>query len=293
MQKIIPHFWFNTEAKEATAFYVSLFPQSQIESVSTITDTPSGDCDMVSFTLCNQTYMAISAGPYFKHTPAISLFVTFGNEAEVDRVWNSLVTEGKVLMALDTYPWSKKYGWVEDRFGVSWQLSLGEGEVALSIAPLLMFTGPSAGKAAEAIEVYTGIFPDATKGIVVPYTKEDADTEGLIKHATFTLAGRQFMAMDSSFDHGFTFSEAISFIIECDTQDEIDHYSNALSAHPESEQCGWIKDQFGLSWQVTPACMARMMQSGDGEATARVTQAFLPMKRFDIATLEAAFRGSD
>ncbi len=151
MQKITPHLWFNKEAKEATAFYASIFPDSKIKNVTTITGTPSGDCDIVSFQLAGQDFKAISAGPFFK------------------------------------------------------------------------------------------------------------------------------------------FNEAISFIVNCDTQEEIDHYWDKLSADPKAEQCGWLKDKYGVSWQIVPTVMNQMMGSGDKEKIARVTKAFLKMKKFDIKTLQDAF----
>src|SRR5690348_7980223 len=140
MQKITTHLWFDTQAKEATAFYATLFPDSKVTNVSTITGTPSGDSDIVSFQLAGQNFMAISAGPYFKFNPSISLFVTFENESDIDEVWNKLADGGKVLMAYDTYPWAQKYGWLQDKYGLSWQLSMSEHhQMGQKITPLLMF----------------------------------------------------------------------------------------------------------------------------------------------------------
>src|SRR5882724_9913662 len=113
MQKIIPHLWFDKEAKEATAFYASLFQNSKVETVTTISGTPSGDADIVTFTLAGQAFMAISAGPYFKFNPSISLFVVFDSEAEINGVWDKLIEGGKALMPYDTYPWAHKYGWLQ------------------------------------------------------------------------------------------------------------------------------------------------------------------------------------
>src|ERR687896_658998 len=144
MQKITPHLWFDKEAKEAAEFYASIFPNSKITNVTTIHDTPSGDCDVVSFELSGQPFMAISAGPLFK------------------------------------------------------------------------------------------------------------------------------------------FNESISFIVNCETQEEIDRYWEKLSAVPESEQCGWLKDKYGLSWQIVPARMDEMLNNGTEEQVARVTEAFLPMKKLNI-----------
>lgn len=292
MSKIIPHLWFDKEAKEATNFYASLFPDSKVENVTTLPGTPSGDTDIVTFKLAGQSFMAISAGPYFKFNPSISLFVTFDNEAEIEEVWNKLIDGGSALMAYDTYPWAQKYGWLQDKYGLSWQLSFSEHhQTEKKITPLLMFTQGMAGKAKEAIENYTSIFPNSKIDMMVPYEKDDSDTEGFIKHARFVLDGEHFMAMDSSLGHDFIFNEAISFIVNCETQAEIDFYWEKLSAVPEAEQCGWLKDKYGVSWQIVPTAMGKMMSGGDKEAVARVTQAFLVMKKFDIAKLEAAFAG--
>ncbi len=292
MQKIIPHLWFDKEAKEATAFYTSLFPNSKIKSIATIPDTPSGDADMVTFDLAGQSFMAISAGPYFKLNPSISLFVVFDNEKEIDALWTKLIKDGKALMAYDTYPWAKKYGWLKDKYGLSWQLSMSENhKMGQKITPLLMFTKDKAGKTKDAISFYASIFPDSKIEMMVPYEKGEGDKEGFIKHSRFTLLGQNFMAMDSSGPHEFTFNEAISFVVSCDTQEEIDYYWGKLSAVPESEQCGWLKDKYGVSWQIVPSIMNEMMTSGDKEKIARVTQAFLKMKKFDIEALKRAYEG--
>jgi predicted 3-demethylubiquinone-9 3-methyltransferase (glyoxalase superfamily) len=290
MQKITPHLWFDKEAKEATAFYATLFSHSKVKSVRTISDTPSGDCDIVSFNLSGQDFMAISAGPYFKLNPSISLFVMFDSEAEIDAVWNKLINGGKALMPYNTYPWAKKYGWLQDKYGLSWQLSMSDNhKMEQKITPLLMFTKGVAGKTKEAIEFYTSIFRNSKVEMMMPYEKGEGDTEGFIKHSRFTLEGQNFMAMDSSGPHDFGFNEALSFMVDCNTQEEIDYYWEKLSAVPEAEQCGWLKDKYGVSWQIVPTVMNTMMASGDKEKIARVTQAFLKMKKFDIKTLEDAF----
>jgi predicted 3-demethylubiquinone-9 3-methyltransferase (glyoxalase superfamily) len=152
-QKIVPHLWFDKEAKEAAHFYCSVFPDSKITNITTLHDTPAGDCDVVSFTLTGQSFIAISAGPLFK------------------------------------------------------------------------------------------------------------------------------------------FNESISFIVYCDTQEEIDYYWERLSSDPEAEQCGWLKDKYGLSWQIVPTVMENMMKDPDPDRLAQVTQAFLKMKKFDLAALQRAYEG--
>jgi predicted 3-demethylubiquinone-9 3-methyltransferase (glyoxalase superfamily) len=292
MQKIIPHLWYDKEAKEAAALYTSLFPDSSITHTSTLSGTPSGDTDLVSFTLAGRKFMAISAGPYFKFNPSISLFAIFPDEASIDAAWAKLSEGGGVLMEYGEYPWAKKYGWLSDRYGLSWQLSLSEHhDMADTITPALMFTGAVAGKAKEAIDMYTSLFPESSIDLLSHYEEGDGDSTDYLEHARFTLAGDQFIAMDSSFDHKFTFNEAFSLLVSCDTQEEIDAYWEKLSAVPEAEQCGWLKDRFGVSWQISPAEMEEMMASGDAKKIGRVTQAFLTMKKFDIATLRKAYEG--
>ncbi len=292
MQKITTHLWFDTQAKEAAALYASLFPNSKVTNTTTITDTPSGDTDIVSFQLSGQEFMAISAGPYFKFNPSISMFTVFDNEADIKKVWDTLIEGGKALMAYDTYPWATKYGWLQDKYGLTWQLSWSEHhKMEQKITPLIMFTQSMAGMAKEAIETYTSIFPESKVEMMVPYEKDEGDTEGFIKHSRFTLLGQNFMAMDSSAKHEFIFNEAISFIVHCEDQAEIDYYWEKLSAVPESEQCGWLKDKYGVSWQIVPTAMDEMLAGGDKERIARVTQAFLKMKKFDIKKLQEAYEG--
>lgn len=288
--KIIPHIWFDKEARLATALYASVFPDSKIDHIATITGTPSGDCDIVTFTLASQKFMAMSAGPYFKLNPAISFFTVFDKEADIEKAWEALVKDGKILMPYATYPWAEKYGWLQDKFGMSWQFSMSEHhKPEQKISPLLMFTKEHAGKAKEAMDYYTSLFPDSKIDMSVPYGKGDNDMEGFIKHARFTLNGLGFMAMDSSAAHDFTFNEALSLIVTCDTQKEIDHYWEKLSAVPEAEQCGWLKDKYGVSWQIVPSAMNEMMTKGSKEQGTRVTKAFMTMKKFDIEKLEDAF----
>lgn len=290
MKKITPHIWFDTQAKEATAFYAKVFKNSHVDNVSQIKDTPSGDCDVVTFTLAGQGFMAISAGPIFKLNPAISFFTVFDNEEEIKKVWDALIDGGKALMAYDTYPWAHKYGWLEDKYGLSWQLSWSDHHrMDQKITPMLMFTQGAVGKAKEALQMYTEIFPNSKIETVVPYIEGDGDKVGYIKHSQFTLNGQLFMAMDSSYDHKFTFNESISFIVPCETQKEIDMYWEKLSAVPAAEQCGWLKDKFGVSWQIVPTVMDEMMTKGTGEQRERVTKAFMQMKKFDIAALQRAY----
>lgn len=298
MQKITPHLWYDKEAREAAEFYVSLFPNSEITNVSTIHDTPSGDADIVSFKLWGHSFMAISAGPYFKLNSSISFIVNFDPSQDkdakkrIDDVWNKLVDGGKVMMPIDKYPFSDRYGWVEDKYGLSWQLMLTnpEGEPRPEIIPTLLFVGDAYGKAESARNFYLSVFKDSQPGALLHYgPNQEPNKEGTVMFSDFKLADLWMAAMDGGGDHNFAFNEAISFIVNCETQEEIDYYWEKLSAVPESEQCGWLKDKFGVSWQIVPTVMNEMMSKSDEAAKARVTQAFLKMKKFDIAELQRAY----
>lgn len=311
------------EAKEAAEFYISAFSalglsDTHIQNISTIRNTPSGDCDIVSFELAGYHFMSISAGPYFKLNPSISFILNFDpgkdeqTREKLDILWNKLSAGGQALMPLDVYPFSKRYGWIQDKYGLSWQLMLTnpEGEERPFITPSLLFVTDTCDKAEEATDFYLSVFGknplkagQAKRGAIARYPagmepNKPADAEavagrkGAIMFTDFTLEGQWFAAMDGSAQmHKFAFNEAVSLIVKCDTQEEIDYYWEKLSAVPESEQCGWLKDKYGLSWQIVPTAMDEMMATKDQAKLDRVTQAFLKMKKFDIAELEKAAEG--
>lgn len=295
MQKIIPHLWFDTEAKDAANFYVSVFPDSAITSSTVLRNTPSGDCDVVAFDLMGYSFLAISAGPLFTFNPSVSFFVLCKTADEVDRVWAKLSEGGHVLMELGQYPFSKRYGWTADKYGVTWQVSLDDGHYQYRhrITPTLMYVANVAGKAEEAMRFYAGVLPESTVGDIARYPAGmEPDKEGTVMHGSVTLAGQEFFAMDSAQEHDFTFNEAISLIVNCDSQEEIDRYWYKLSAVPAAEQCGWLKDKFGLSWQITPSDLEEMLRSSSQAQVDRVTQAFLPMQKLDMEIIRRAYEGS-
>lgn len=291
MQKITPHLWYDHEAKEAAEFYVSAFPGSRITNTSVLHDTPSGDTDIVTFELQGMEFQAISAGPFFKFNPSISFFVNCKTKAEVDALWEKLSQGGAELMELGEYPFSERYGWLQDKFGLSWQINYRSGtSTSQPISPVFLFVGNVCGRAEEAIKFWTSVFPRSKIEVLLHYGKEEApEKEGNLKYSSFSLFDQAFGAMDSSLDHQFAFNEAISFIVNCENQDEIDDYWDQLSAMPDSEQCGWLKDKFGVSWQIVPVEMKEMLGSGDQEKINRVTQVFLPMKKLDLAKLREAY----
>jgi len=298
-QTIVPHLWFEKEAKEAAAFYVSAFGgDSRVNQISTLHDTPSGDVDSVSFRVLGQDFMAISAGPLFKLNPSVSFFVNFdpsqrddAREA-LDALWAKLSDGCTALMPLDAYPFSPHYGWIQDKYGLSWQLILTnpEGDPRPLIVPSFMFVGDVCGKAEEATDFYLSVFKNSKRGLIARYPAGmEPDKEGAVMFTDFMLEGQWFAAMDSAYEHAFQFDEAISLMAYCDTQEEVDYYWERLSAVPQAEQCGWLKDRYGLSWQIVPRVLDEMMAEGTAAQRARVTQAVLPMKKLIIAELQEAF----
>lgn len=272
---IYPCLWFDGKAKEAADFYCSVFKDSVITSENQI---------VVTFESYGQKFMCLNGGPEFVINPSVSFFVICDTEEEIDGIYKKLMESGSELMPLDKYAWSKKYAWVKDKFGVTWQLSFGGMEqIRQKITPVMMFTGKQCGKAEQAIHFYTSAFKGSDIIGIVKYTKDDNDVEGTVKHSEFTLGNQAFMAMDSSFMHNFSFNEAVSFVVDCETQEEIDYYWGRLTFCGEEVQCGWLKDKFGVSWQIVPTILSGLMS--DPSRSERVTKAFLQMKKFDIEKL--------
>lgn len=292
MEKITPFLWFNTEPHGAAQLYTSVCAGSKIKKAFLLCDTPSGTDAIVSLALYGQEFTLMGPGP-FTFNPSVSLLVACRTTEEVDELWEGLRQDGVPLMELGAYPFSEKYGWLEDRYGLSWQIMfMGDRPIIQRITPSLMFTGAVCGKAEEAIHFYTAVFPNSQVTAAFRYGKDQPpDSEGTIAHASFTLDGQAFAAMDSARMHNFSFNEAISFVVNCTTQEEIDYYWNTLSFDSHTEQCGWLKDKYGVSWQIVPSVLLEMLQDTDPEKVARVTRSLLQMKKLDLATLLFAYKG--
>lgn len=274
-----PCLWFDGNAKEAAMFYCQLFNNSKLT-----VDTPM----VVNFELEGQKFMGLNGGPQFKFNPSVSLFVISESDDEINEWWKQLSAGGFVMMPLDKYDWSEKYGFLQDRFGLAWQIMKGKySDVNQKITPSLLFTGGQYGHAEKAVKFYTDIFPKSSINGILLYQEVETQVAGKVKHAQFVLNEKVFMAMDGPGDHQFQFNESISFVVECQTQDEIDFYWNKLTEDGGQEsRCGWLKDQFGVSWQIIPAILGKLMS--DPERGARVMQALLQMNKLDIKKLETA-----
>ena len=290
MQKITPFLWFNDHAEEAMTFYTSIFQDSMIESISRFGDDvpgPKGKVMTGTFRLAGQEFMALNGGPQYQFTPATSFFVVCQDEKEIDALWEKLSAGGTVLMELGRYPFSEKFGWLNDRYGLSWQLS--QAGLQQKITPFLMFVGDQAGRAEEAIRFYTAVFTNSTTINIQHYGAGMGEPEGTVQHAVFKLNGEEFMALDSGQGHAFTFTPAVSFFVSCETQEEVDYFWEKLSEGGEKGPCGWLTDPFGVSWQIVPTILGVLMNDPDPEKARRVTQAMLQMGKIDIAGLKRAY----
>ncbi len=290
--KLVPHLWFDKEAREAAEYYASIFRDSEVTNVTAISGTPSGEVDIVSFKIWGVEFTAISAGPVFKINPSISFFVYCGSDSEIERLYNSLSENGSVLMPLDKYTWSSKYAWVQDKFGVSWQLDLDDINSGQKIVPAILFVNDKAGAVKVAAEHYTSIFPDSKILMESPWDKSSGMPEGSVLFTQFKLNGYIFNSMSGgTLKHEFDFNEAVSFMVYCNDQKEIDYYWEKLSAGGSEQPCGWVKDKFGVSWQVVPVEMMTMMQTDDKEQLDRLTRSMLKMGKLDREELIRAFYG--
>jgi predicted 3-demethylubiquinone-9 3-methyltransferase (glyoxalase superfamily) len=278
-KSIYPCLWFDDQAKAAADFYCSVFPHSKITSESPM---------VMNWELYGQKFMGLNGGPLFKPNPAISFFVTCESNEEVDAIWNKLKEGAKIMMSLDSYDWSDYYGFLEDQFSVSWQIFKGKlSDVNQKIVPCFLFTDAHFGKANEAVQFYTSIFPHSKIDGILFYDEIEMPGKEIIKHSQFVVDGNVFMAMDGAGNHNFSFNEGLSFVVTCDTQEQIDYYWNAIIKEGGQEsKCGWCKDKFGVSWQIVPAILGKLMS--DPEKAPRVLQAFMQMTKFDIETLVKA-----
>jgi len=298
MQKIVPNIWCNRNADEAGRFYASVFENASAEVESRYPSEGLLDFQQefaslpltVSLTVSGTRFTLINAGDEFHPNPSLSFMLNFdpvlfdGSEeqarASLDRLWAGLADGGNVLMPLTAYPFSAHYGWVEDRFGVSWQLMLTDpaGEARPFIMPALLFGGRSQNRAREALDHYLDVFADAELGALVPYELPTGPAvPGSVLFSDFRIGEQWFVAMDAGVEMATDFDCGVSLEVDCEDQTEIDALWEALSAVPEAEQCGWLADRFGVSWQIVPRNMGELMERPG--AFARMLQ----MKKLVIA----------
>jgi predicted 3-demethylubiquinone-9 3-methyltransferase (glyoxalase superfamily) len=294
---IVPCLWFDDQAEAAAAFYARTFPGGRVTAVTRYPASsdnpggrPRGSVLTVDFEVAGQRFTALNGGPHFTINPSVSFFVFRDTPREVERLFAALLEGGEALMPVGEYPWSERYGWVKDRFGVTWQVMTPRDPGGPVVVPCLMFAGAQHGRAEEAMTAWTGIFPGGRIEGVARYQAGEGP-EGSVKHGRFVIAGQSMAAMDSHLAHGITFDEGVSLQVMCADQAEVDRYWEALSVGGRPGPCGWLEDRFGLSWQVVPAALAGWMAADDAAARDRAFRAMLGMGKPDVAALRAAFEG--
>lgn len=299
MTRISACIWADGWAEEAAEFYAGLFPDAAIGETAYFSKEgfehhgrPEGSVMSVELTLGGQAFTLLNGGPMFTPNPATSFFVFINDRAKIDRLWARLIDGGKAMMALGAYPWCEHYGWVEDRFGVSWQLMTADpGVLGQAIVPALMFTQGAAGKAAEAMARYGEVLGGYAEIDVSHYPPGTGANEGLVMHGQYRIADYPIIAFDSPMDHGFGFTPGQSLQVFPGTEAETGRIWDALTHVPEAEQCGWLCDAYGLSWQVIPQGFSDYINGPDKAGQARARQAMLAMKKLDLAARKAAYEG--
>ena len=276
MRTLTPNIWFAGDAEDGAALYARALPATRItrtdryptEGLLPFQEPLAGKVLTIQLDGPGCDLVLINAGPEFRPTPASSFTVTFGAADDTDAVAaldaaaTALADGGRVLMPLQRYPFSDRYTWVEDRYGVSWQLTVAfpDAPAEPSIVPTLLFGGPAQDRAAEAIAEWTGLIPGSEVVRTVPYDEATGPAAaGAVMFAEIRLADQRVYVMDAGSAQDTTFTPAVSYQLACPDQAEIDRVWAVLSTVPEAEQCGWLADRYGMSWQIVPANLAELM----------------------------------
>lgn len=281
VQKIVPNIWCNGNAEEAGRFYAAVLPETSTRVTSRYPEEGLLDFQRplagapltVEVLVRGFELVLVNAGDEFRPNPAISFMLNFdpllfdGDEQAardaLDELWGRLEAGGTVRMPLGEYPFSAHYGWIEDRYGVSWQLMLTDaaGEPRPFVIPALTFGGPHQNSAGEAVDHYVATLDDAELGQRLLFAEAHGPAAaGSVQFSEFRVGEEWFTAFDAAAEQDFTFDCGVSLEVKCGDQAEIDRLWEALSSAPEAEQCGWCRDRFGVNWQIVPANMGELMQ---------------------------------
>lgn len=293
MQRIVPCIWFDHVAEEAANFYVDSFRDARIvdvvrypeEGLAEFQREFAGQALTVDIEVASYRLTLLNAGPEFPVNPSVSFMVNFDPavdgdaRAHLDELHGRLMDGGTELMPLGEYLFSPHYAWVQDRYGVSWQLMLTNpaGDPRPFLIPSIMFGNLAQNRAEEAIGHYTSLLGGEVGTLVRWPEPMGPATAGSVMFADFTLLGQWFAAMDAGSDQEAAFNCGVSLIVEADGQAELDRWWDALSAVPEAEQCGWLADRFGLSWQIVPVNLPELMTKPGA------FEKLMEMKKIEIA----------
>lgn len=293
---IVPCIWLDDQAEAAAALYTRTFPGGRETGRSYYPEAGAnpagkdpGSLLTVEVELAGQPFTLLNGGPMFKPNQTVSFFVICPDPADVDRIVGALLEGGFAMMELGEYPWSPRYAWVADRYGVSWQVMAGDREEAATTYPCLMFNGQVEGRAEEALRQYAQVLGGEV--LALEHYAPDAGPAGLLVHGRAAFGSGELVTMDSPISHGVAFTEGVSLQVLAEDQQTLDRWWDGLVDGGQPGPCGWLTDRYGLSWQVVPAAAREWLASPDVAARDRVFQAIMPMGKLDVAALEAAFRG--
>ena len=283
-QKISPCLWFDTQAEQAAEFYVSVFKNGQVKVVSRYGEAgrdvhgkEPGSVMVVDFEIEGQTFTALNGGPHFKFNEAVSFQVMCDSQDEADHFRRVLSQGGK----------DGRGGWLKDKFGLSWQVV--RSQLPDKAVPCLWFDT----RAEQAANFYVALFKNSRIKTINRYGeagRAHGKEPGSVMLVVFEIEGQTFTALNGG--PQYKFNEAVSFQVMCDSQAEIDCFWSALTKDGRESQCGWLKDKFGLSWQVVPSQLPQMLSSGDAARQDRMMTAVMGMKKFDLAALQRAHAGN-
>ncbi|HLN53447.1 MAG TPA: VOC family protein [Lentimicrobium sp.] len=278
-ESITPCLWFNGRAREAAEFYTRFLPDTKITAQTQL---------VTEIEISGHRFTLLDGGPIFQPNPSISFSYQIDSIDEINRIWEAFKEGSTILMDLDKYPWSEKYGWLNDKFGISWQFIVGDfQQFGQKVIPALLFTQDKYGRAEEAINFYSSVFKNPKIDGIFRYEANAApEEEGKIAHSQIEINGQKFQLLESKQSHQFTFSEGVSLMIHCDTQEEIDYYWDKLTEGGEESMCGWLKDKFGVSWQVVPDILLELMN--DPSRADKAMKAFMNMRKLIIKEIVEA-----
>lgn len=271
MKDITPCIWHSANLSEMVDYYTTIFPNVEVRSQSEM---------LVELTMGGKLFRFLAGNTSELPNPSISFYHLCTTKDEAYELWERLSLDGQEMVPLDSYPWSPLYGWISDKFGISWQIAVHEWEeIGQKITPAFLFVNQYAGKARPAIELYSRLFDKFDLDGIMYFD----ETEKMIQHSQFALNGQKFMFMDSPEPHEFTFNNGISFMVECEDQAEIDHYWNAITRYGKEGMCGWCTDEFGVAWQIYPRKLSELMSNP--ETARRTAENFRNMKKIVVDEL--------
>jgi predicted 3-demethylubiquinone-9 3-methyltransferase (glyoxalase superfamily) len=272
--KITSCIWFNGNAGEAADFYIDVFKHGE---------KTNQDLPIVSLNVFSTDLLFLNGGPSYAPTPAFSFFLYCGSHEEAERIFNLLAIGGNIMIPMGSYEWAEKYGWVTDKYGISWQIDGDDIRVEEKICPALLFVNEKSNRVKEAREFYLSVFGTSQMLMEMPADVHHGLEPGSLLFTQIKLMQSVVNLMAGPGNHDFDFTSGNSFVVSCDTQEEIDYYWNQLGYDGRYDMCGWLTDKFGVSWQIVPRELSVWLS--DSVHGKSATERMLKMKKLIISDL--------